>query len=276
MANLSIQDAVYPAGVARVEPLGVIVCAVLMVLASVEVVRKSFSTIIQFYGSDDGPPMDFDEDTGILITVVILLKIALWRWCMYASEKSSNVSLEAIGLDNQNDVLSNTAALVSAILAKSNPSWWWADPLGAIIISVYIVWTWIETATEQINMLVGKAADPEFLDYVREIAENHDPDADLDTVRAYHFGPKFIVEIELVMNKNTPLDISHDVGMLLQHRIELLPQCERCFVHIDYQHRENDDHDKNISVRDKVNVSRDWLETKESNGPKNNDGDDMV
>ena len=163
--------------------------------------------------------------------------------------------------------MSNTAALISALLAKANPSWWWADPIGAIIISVYIVWTWIETATEQINMLVGKVADPEFLDYVRDIAENHDPDADLDTVRAYHFGPKFIVEVELVMNKNTPLDISHDVGMLLQHRIELLPQCERCFVHIDYQHRENDDHDKNISVKDKVNVSRQWIEAKDSNSP---------
>jgi hypothetical protein len=57
------------------------------------------------------------------------------------------------------------------------------------------------------------------------------------------------------MNKNTPLQQSHDVGMLLQHRIELLSECERCFVHIDYEHRDEDDHDKNVSIKQKITVA---------------------
>ncbi len=153
MAHGSSRQAseIYPAGVARVEPLGVVICAVLMVLASVEVVRKSMQTLFQYVGTGTAPPMNFGEDTGALIFVVIILKVALWRWCIWASAKCNNVSLEAIGLDNQNDVLSNTAALISAYIAKFSSSLWWADPVGAILISVYIVWTWIETATEQVK-----------------------------------------------------------------------------------------------------------------------------
>ena len=51
----------------------------------------------------------------------------------------------------------------------------------------------------------------------------------------------------MVMPEDTPLRVSHDCGISLQHRIESLPQVERCFVHIDYQQREVDDHDPKAS-----------------------------
>jgi len=86
-------------------------------------------------------------------------------------------------------------------------------------------------------------ADPDFLELVREMAETHDPNATLDQIRAYHFGPRFLVEIEIVMQPDTPLRESHDVGIVLQHKIERLEQVERCFVHVDYQERDVDDHD---------------------------------
>merc|ERR1712187_1022348 len=90
---------------------------------------------------------------------------------------------------------------------------------------------------------------------IREIAETHDPSAQLDVVRAYHFGPKFLVEVELVMDRRTPLEESHDVGMLLQDRIERLDECERCFVHVDYEHRQEDDHDQSVPITKKITVT---------------------
>ena len=61
-------------------------------------------------------------------------------------------------------------------------------------------------------------------------------------MRAYHFGPKFLVELEVVMPKETLLFESHDVGMELQYEIEGREEVERCFVHIDYQTRPYDEH----------------------------------
>ena len=67
------------------------------------------------------------------------------------------------------------------------------------------------------------------------MAETHDPSMSLDVVRAYHYGPRFLVELDIVMAEGTPLRESHDCGFLLQHKIEALASVERCFVHIDYQ-----------------------------------------
>ena len=43
------------------------------------------------------------------------------------------------------------------------------------------------------------------------------------------------MEIDIVMDANTPLWKAHDVSQSLQEKIEVLPNVERAFVHVDYE-----------------------------------------
>mmetsp|Transcript_49454 Transcript_49454/g.127630 ORF Transcript_49454/g.127630 Transcript_49454/m.127630 type:complete len:346 (-) Transcript_49454:92-1129(-) len=242
----------YPVGVSRLEPVGVIVCSVLMAMASGAVIYDSVETL--FMNWPAGPDMQFTNTASVMLSAVVVVKVSVWRVAKQEYDRTNNVSLEALALDNFNDILSNAAALVFASVTRVNGSLWWVDPVGGVLISVYIIRSWCMTAFEQINMLVGREAHPEFLSTVREIAEKHHPDAAVDVVRAYHFGPKFLVEIELVMDRKTPLEVSHDIGMHLQDQIEHLDECERCFVHIDYDHRGDIDHDKNVPILQKTST----------------------
>lgn len=67
-------------------------------------------------------------------------------------------------------------------------------------------------------------------------------------MRAYHFGPKYLVELEIVMPAEMTLAESHDIGIALQHKVEGLEAVERCFVHTDYQLRDVDDHDPTVPL----------------------------
>jgi Co/Zn/Cd efflux system component len=151
-------------------------------------------------------------------------------------------TLEAVAQDHFNDILSNSVAAVALLLALRNPSLWYLDPVGAILISLYIIYSWYQTGREQIEHLTGRSAPADFIDELKELAHNFDDRMQVDTVRAYHFGPKFLVEIEVIMPKTTLLFESHDVGMELQYEIESREEVERCFVHIDYQSRPYDEH----------------------------------
>ena len=77
----------------------------------------------------------------------------------------------------------------------------------------------------------------------------------IDTVRAYHVslrptrnrvdifshdsiyqsGPDYFVEIDIVMDASTPLWKAHDISQQLQDTIEILPNVERAFVHVDHE-----------------------------------------
>jgi len=243
----------YPVGTSRLEPVGVIVCSVLMALASGAVICDSVQTLAVFWPS--GPNMVFTNSASFMLLAVVLVKIVVWRSAKHEYEVNNNVSLEALALDNFNDILSNASALAFASLTRLRSDLWWLDPVGGVLISIYIIRSWVITAVDQVNMLVGKEAHPEFLTTVRDLAATFHADAQLDIVRAYHFGPKFLVEVEMVMDRTTPLEKSHDVGLSLQHEIETMDECERCFVHIDYEHREQDDHDTQVPLYKKTTTS---------------------
>jgi cation diffusion facilitator family transporter len=245
----------YPVGRSRAECVGVIACALIMALASAQVMRDAIAVIVDWWATGNPRPVSLNLVDMILLSSTIALKLALYFYCRFAARRTHNVTVEAAAQDNFNDVLSNAAALAAVVGAQSLPGsafLWLLDPIGAILIAVYIIWAWVCTGMEQVDLIVGRAADPEFIDLMREMAEMHDPAATLDQIRAYHFGPKFLVEVEIVLNPDTPLRESHDVGIMLQHKIERLEQVERCFVHVDYRLRDVDDHDPHTPVEYKT------------------------
>ena len=64
----------------------------------------------------------------------------------------------------------------------------------------------------------------------------------IDTVRAYHSGPRIIVEVDIVMDPQESLKMIHDVAEELQTKIESLPTVERSYVHIDYETSHKPEH----------------------------------
>ncbi len=154
----------------------------------------------------------------------------------------SDPTLEALAQDHWNDTLSNGIAAFALISTLRYHALWFLDPVGAILISIYIIRSWYHTGKEQIEQLTGRGAPDEFIDELLEIANSFDDRMVVDVCRAYHFGPKFLVELEVVLPKDTVLFESHDLGMELQYEIESRPEVERCFVHIDYEQRPYDEH----------------------------------
>lgn len=130
--------------------------------------------------------------------------------------------------------------------------------MGAILLSVLIVCLWLRTAYHEFQLLIGVTADTPMLQHLTYIgkphlifkphlsdlqtnigshqAMTHDPMIlSLDTVRAWHSGPRLIVEVDIVIDQHQTVKESHDCAEALQIKIESLPDVERAYVHIDYE-----------------------------------------
>lgn len=236
-----------------------------MGMASFEVIKESITAL--FYHSNFEIQPHFSSVYSMIAIVVIKL-LLLWLCEVGAYKRrvapSSRIqpaddthvvtevvkhavqwadpTMEALAQDHWNDTLSNSVAAIALVLALHDKNLWFLDPIGAILISIYIIYSWYMTGKEQIEHLTGKSAPEDFIGELVELANAFDDRIVVDTVRAYHFGPKFLVEIEIVMDASTLLFESHDLGMDLQYEIEGREEVERCFVHIDYQSRPYDEH----------------------------------
>lgn len=231
----------YPIGRSRLEALSVMTCAFIMTMASVEVIQYS---IVDLYEGLTGniPELEIGTVVYILLGVGIATKIFLFVYCKWANLSLKTDTLEALAEDHLNDVFSNIGAVVTATIAYNVSGAWWIDPLGAILISQIIIYRWISVVMDQVKKIVGHIAPSVFIEQVEELARAHDERLRVDCTRAYHFGARYNVEMEIVLPGLMTVVESHDIALALQHKIEKLEDVERAFVHVDHLVRDGLEH----------------------------------
>ncbi|KAJ1923181.1 hypothetical protein IWQ60_006036 [Tieghemiomyces parasiticus] len=223
----------YPTGKARMETGGIIVFASLMATLSVQLIVESVKSLIS----------GAHEQNVTYVSVLIILsawltKLVLFLYCRALSKYPS---ARILAQDHRNDLIVNAFGLAMCLLGTHLS--WWIDPLGGILVALIILRSWSATAFEHVILIVGKTADPAFLQKLTYLALTHDPRVvAIDTIRAYHLGHNLYVEVDIVLPPETPLRESHDIGETLQVKLESLENVERAFVHVDYESEHQPEH----------------------------------
>ncbi len=131
-----------------------------------------FFTVIQFSIVDlvNGfsgklPYLNVEMDLYLVLGIGTILKLFLWIYCQNVGRRLKSDMIHALAEDHFNDVLSNSAAIITASVAY-NTTAWWVDPIGAIVISLLIIGRWGSIMNEQIKKIVGFTAPPEYIEHV--------------------------------------------------------------------------------------------------------------
>ncbi|KAJ9072815.1 hypothetical protein DSO57_1023222 [Entomophthora muscae] len=223
----------YPTGKSRLETAGIIVFSSLMSTVSVQLMVEGIKSLISHEVS-----LDLDYITIGCVLIALGSKIFLYIYCIALSKyPSANI----LALDHRNDIIVNIFGLSMSLLGHRFA--WWIDPVGCLLVALIILRSWVSTAIEHIDLIVGVSADPAFLNRLTYIAFTHDERiVQVDTCRAYHVGNNVFVEVDIVLDPHTPLHESHDIGETLQNKLEKLPEVERAFVHVDYESTHRPEH----------------------------------
>ncbi|XP_050278755.1 metal tolerance protein 9-like [Quercus robur] len=225
----------YPIGKRRMQPVGIIVFASVMATLGLQILLESVQQLL----SKSHPEMDEEQEKwviGIMVSVTVV-KFVLMVYC----RRFKNKIVRAYAQDHFFDVITNSIGLAAAVLA--NKYYWWIDPSGAIMIALYTINTWAKTVIENVCSLIGRTAPPDFLAKITYLIWNHHEEIKhIDTVRAYTFGSHYFVEVDIVLPEDMFLNKAHNIGETLQEKLELLPEVERAFVHIDFEFTHRPEH----------------------------------
>ncbi|XP_065012042.1 metal tolerance protein 7-like isoform X3 [Musa acuminata AAA Group] len=225
----------YPIGKNRMQPVGIIVFASVMGTLGLQVLLESGRQLI----TKEHPTFDHEKELWMVgsMSSVTVVKFFLMLYC----RSFKNEIVRAYAQDHFFDVITNSIGLVTSLLAVRY--YWWMDPVGAILIAVYTISTWAKTVLENVWLLIGRTAPPEFLAKLTYLIWNHHQQIKhIDTVRAYTFGSYYFAEVDIVLPADMPLSQAHDIGESLQEKLEQIPEIERAFVHVDFEFTHRPEH----------------------------------
>jgi divalent metal cation (Fe/Co/Zn/Cd) transporter len=115
---------------------------------------------------------------------------------------------------------------------------WWLDPLGAGLLSLFIIFDWGETAFDNVIRLSGSAVDLRVEKKLIFLAWRFSPVIDgFKNIKAYHAGDGVWVEIDILLDPKCTLMKAHDISETLQYCLEGLPEVDRAFVTVDCERK---------------------------------------
>ncbi|KAJ3722003.1 CDF-like metal transporter [Lentinula raphanica] len=236
--SVSLDSKKWPVGGARLETIGNIIYGFLMSSVNLVVIVESVRDLITH---TNGSVKDFHLPSILAVASALFVKFVLFLYCFSLRKNSSQVHV--LWEDHRNDLWINGFGILMS--TGGSKLRWYLDPMGAIIITLGVIVAWGRTIYRQFELLAGKCAPHGVLQLLTYKSLTFSEEIErIDTVRAYHSGPDFFVEVDIVMDPNTPLWKAHDISEHLQSKIEALPNIERAFVHVDYETSHQPEHRK--------------------------------
>ena len=226
----------FPSGKARLETTGNIVFCSLMTCVSFIIIVLS---LLELRSPPKGDTKHFHIPSVVAVGVATVTKLMLFAYCWTLRNVYSQVRI--LWEDHRNDLFINGFGLMTSV--GGSKLVWWIDPMGAIVLSVLISVLWLHTAYREFLLLIGVTADTQMQQWITYISMTHSPlIKQIDTVRAYHSGPRLLVEVDIVMDRHETLEVCHDTAEELQTKLESLPDVERAYVHIDFETSHKPEH----------------------------------
>lgn len=227
----------FPSGKARLETVGNIVFCFIMTAVSFILIAFSIRDLVSRQGSQE--LSNFHLPSVIAVAVAFATKLTLFLYTWSIKDRYSQIHI--LWQDHRNDLLINGFGILTSVGGSKLA--WWLDPAGAIVLSLIVSAIWLRTAFAEFMLLVGVSASVEIQQLITYVCLTHSPAVkQIDTVRAYHSGPRLIAEVDIVMDPEASLQATHDVAEELQIKLESLPDVERAYVHVDYETTHKPEH----------------------------------
>ncbi|EST06859.1 Cation efflux protein [Kalmanozyma brasiliensis GHG001] len=222
----------YPVGKQRLEPLGVVIFSVLMIASFVQVFIESATRLREVLSTGKQDPESAASLPFIGVAFMLAtIGIKTVMWLLYRSSKSSGV--RAVAQDAENDVVFNIASLIFPIVG-SKLGWPALDPIGGVVLSVYIIYEWIETLWETVSKLSGAVASSTEISKCLYCVVRFNSVNSVSAFELFHSGDNLIVEADIVLPHSISLKESHDLGEIITYCTENISGVERSYIHLDY------------------------------------------
>ncbi|PRQ08091.1 cation diffusion facilitator family transporter [Enhygromyxa salina] len=218
-------DRNHPRGHHRAEPIAALIAAVLAGVLGIEVVRAAVMALL----TNADPHMHWL--VALAFACKLLGKLGVFGTANILHERAQSPAVRALAIDARNDVLVCSLALVGFLAARYGWSAW--DAWLAIPAGIWIGWSGLELAIDNVRLLMGEAAPEARQRALRATADG------MPHVRASHDwkvryeGAGLEVSVSIVLDEQLALREAHDIAVSVEQRLLAEPDVVSVTVHID-------------------------------------------
>ena len=202
--SLQPPDREHRFGHGKAEPLAGLVQAAFIAGSAVFLILHAIDRLLH-----PQPMNDALVGVGVLL-FSIAATLLLLAFQHHVIRLTQSTAIRADALHYATDLLTNTATIVALGLAMLG--WPLADPIFAIGIALYILYSAGHIGYEATQLLMDHELPPEIHRQVKEIARNHPLVRGVHDLRTRRSGQTYFVQLHLMLDDQLPLVEAHQVA----------------------------------------------------------------
>ncbi|MFV0421802.1 cation diffusion facilitator family transporter [Oleidesulfovibrio sp.] len=221
-------DENHPHGHQRMETIVAVFIGVLLAAAAVGIAWDAIATI------DKGQ----EQKRGLIALGAALLSIVvkevMYRWTLREGRRLRSLALEANAWHHRTDALSSIPAALAVGLAWFIPSWGLADLVGALIVSVFILYAAWGICRPALETLMDRGADAETTRRLEEVVCSVQGVKDVHSLRTRYLGSSLQIDMHIRVDGLISVDAGHNIALGVEDALYALgPHIIDVLVHVD-------------------------------------------
>ncbi len=226
-------DEAHPYGYERFECVAAILLAILLCATGFGIAYGGIQRIIAGDYGDLAIPGMLPLVAAIISIVV---KEAMYWYTRGAAIQIDSGALMADAWHHRSDALSSIGSFVGILGARMGyPA---LDSVACIVISAFIVKASYDIFRDAVGKMTDKACDEETTERIRSVIARQAGVQDVDVLRTRLFGNRIYVDVEIRVERHTPLYQSHEISARVHTAVEEnFEKVKHCMVHVNPSQR---------------------------------------
>lgn len=215
-------DEDHPYGHGKYEDMAGFIEGVLIVIAAIAIIWKSFEKIIT------GSHVSYETQLGIVVMGIAVVMNIIVSYMLFKVAKASNsVALYADGEHLRTDVYSSLGVLLGLVLIKITGHTI-LDPIIAIMVGMFIFRAGNSISKESLKRLLDHSLPNEDIDKIKEVVGRHSEKATIkpDSIKTRQVGPIKDIALVLQFPRETSLCKCHQICDEIEKNLRtIFPNC---------------------------------------------------
>jgi len=224
LLSLKPADAGHPHGHRRIEALVSIFIGFGMSVAGFAAIKTGADKL------QTGPEAIVSLYAYLAPIVVVAAKGGMYLLVRRFGKTVNSPAILASARDNLNDVISSAVVLASIFISRFVAA---ADPIGALLVSLWIFRGVYLVVSEAIRQVTGGAGSTELTQQIFDAASHMPGVLNVHQVILEHVGPEVRADVHINMDGNLPLVRVHQVSDNVRSAIEKIDGVEHAFIHVE-------------------------------------------
>ena len=146
----------------------------------------------------------------------ILVKEILYQYTYHSGKTLKSSAVMANAWHHRSDAISSVPAAVAVIISMNFPAYPYIDNIGALLVSLFIVWTAFKISWDAILELTDAGADKVACESIECAAKGVEGVKSIHKCRTRKYGSGIQVDLHIQVDPDITVREGHDIG----HRVE--------------------------------------------------------